>query len=407
MLKQLFLTISLLLISTLTFSKNLYCLDSINPELQKSLSTHKIKFSSKTLTDYANIKHSDQCYLVASPKNTAEVSALVKFAYQHNIPIRIQGNSHSENTSSLPKYAELLIHTDNLNSVRFTKPGQITAGAGIPIALLNEYIIKSSDYTLPVLNGGGIGPTVGGFFSAGGISHTSEKYGGFWNHVREVTIVTGNGKVHSIKQDDPLFPWLFGSMGQLGVITETKLDLIPTRENPAWPENKRDHITYKHENYFSHKHHPLYWFNLFVTPEQRDLAREALTEFQSHHPEVLNYIPIYEWSLKNNRFVPPLIFPGVKTFHALGTWGTAGPHFDTKKLAAMEKEFGALVIKNHYHRYIQAELANKPSIYSDYFGPGTYQAFYEIKLKLDPGFLFNQNTVFNGVKSQGTSYAIH
>ena len=132
------------------------------------------------------------------------------------------------------------------------KNAAVTAGAGIPIALLNEFIMKESDYALPVANGGGIGPSIGGFFSAGGISYTSEKYGGFWNHVLEVTLVIGNGKIIHVKPDNEIFPWIFGSMGQLGIITEAKLALVPVKNmhDPAYPLNKQDHITYQHEDYF-------------------------------------------------------------------------------------------------------------------------------------------------------------
>lgn len=373
------------------------CQHAFNQTVIHSLSKLGVKISTQVLTDYANIKRSNTCYFEAWPSDTKAVSALVQFAYQHNIPMRIMGNGHSQNGSTLPQLPEILIRTDHLNSVSFEKQGEVTAGAGIPVDSLNNYIRKNSDFALPVFNANGIGPTLGGYISAGGISYTSIKHGGFWNHVSEITIVIANGDIKHIKSDDSLFPWMFGSMGQLGVITEAKLRLIPATGSPhsKYPLNKNDKITYQHENYLSSSHHPVYWFNLFVNEAQLFEAQEALRRFQGNYPDVLRYIQIYVWPIKQNRFVPPLLYPTVEDFYSTGVWGTAGVGFSKDKLASMEKEFNEIVIKNHYHRYIQAEMADGPAKFANYYGDKTYQAFRKIKLQLDPKFLFNPATVFD------------
>lgn len=373
------------------------CLHSINQTLMKSLSRLGVNISTQVMTDYAKIKRSGNCYLEAWPRDTKAVSELVHFAYQHNLPMRILGNGHSQNGSTLPQASEILIRTDYLNTIKFEKQGEVTAGAGIPMDSINKYVQANSDFELPVLNAAGIGPTLGGYISAGGISYTSVKRGGFWNHVREITIVVSNGDIKHINSDDPIFPWMFGSMGQFGVITEAKLILIPKTDaaNPHYPLNKQEKITYQHRNYFAADHQPVYWFNLFVNREQMLGAKEALKNFEANYPDVLRYIPIYEWVISQNRFVPPLLYPVNEDFYATGVWGTPGPAFSKQKLDNMEKEFSELVIKNHYHRYLQAELFDQPVNYANYYGNKTYQSFREIKLKLDPKFLFNPKTIFD------------
>lgn len=374
---------------------------TIDPSISRAFSKLGVQVSNHVLTDYGKIARSHDYYFQAFPHTTQEVAALLSFAYQHKLPIRIQGKSHSENGNSLPHAAELLIRTDFLNTVKFEKAGEVTAGAGIPMVLLNEYIKQKSGFALPVLNGGGSGPSLGGFISAGGISYDSSKYGGFWNHVQEITLVVAHGKILHVSKNNVLFPWIFGSMGQLGVITEAKLNLIPQINSSSlyYPLHKQDHLPPQHQDFSTKAHKPLYWFNLFVKPDELEEAKLELAKLQKHHPDVLDYIPMYEWSLNHNRFVPPLIFKGANQFYAIGIWGGPGLAFDEKKLASIEKEFDLLVINKHYHRYIQAELAPKSIVYTDYFEPEILLAFSSIKKKLDPEFLFNQGIIFGAQRN--------
>lgn len=372
------------------------CAKSIQPSALQQFANTKMRISSTLLNDYSKLKQGARDYAETWPQDLKAVSELVRFAYQHDICMRMNGNRHSGNGSSLPRTFELVIHTDQLNKLTFNKEGEVVVGAGIPIFLAQKYIEQVSDYSLPVSNVGGLAATVGGFISSGGISDTSDQYGGFWNHVLEITLVTAEGKIVTIKPGDQLFPWMFGSMGQFGVIVEAKLQLIAKsgKEKQRYPLNLQHDITYEHEDFFSQQHQPLYWFNLLVPESQTLQAKDDLTKLQARYPGLLLAIPIYEWPIKKNKFVPPLLFTLAQDFHAIGIWGRPGEKFSVVKLLQLENEFEELVLSRHYRSYIQAELLDTPKKYQRYFGSPLYEQYFAIKKQLDPKLLFNRGSVF-------------
>ncbi|HLB41334.1 MAG TPA: FAD-binding oxidoreductase [Gammaproteobacteria bacterium] len=372
-----------------------------SPLVLKQLKDNGVTLSHHSQVDYGKLKVSATCYLEAWPRNTTQIAKLVKIAYQHNIPIRTQGARHSQNGISLPMQHELLIHTTTLNHIRFSQDGSLVVESGVPVALINPIIQRYSKLFIPIFNGGGIGPTVGGYISAGGISPASEEYGGFWEHVRAITIVTGYGNLLHIRNHHPLFLWLFGAMGQLGIITEAELEVIPLDLlNPITsfttsllPENFA--TTVNMNSYNKKQNDPLYWFNLFVTADQLAQAKHRLQQLQNRYPDALSYIPLYQWQVSYIDLMPPLVFNQHRSFIAIGIWGKKGNRMHSQdQFNKLSEAFSQLVNETHYRRYIQSESSSSPKLYKQYFDTKTYSEFRKIKLSLDPKLLFNQNSFF-------------
>jgi FAD/FMN-containing dehydrogenase len=364
------------------------------------LLAHGATLTSTIQMDYSQLQGTAHCYLETYPNTTKEVATLVHIAYQHHIPIRTQGAAHSQNGTSLPQPFELLIHTTHLKRIVFRHMDRITVDAGLPIALVNQILEEHSSFFLPVTNGGGIGPTVGGYIAAGGISAQSSIYGGFWEQVQAVTLVTGFGNIVHLKKSDPAFIWLFGSMGQLGIITQAELAIMPSLTQPfQYPFNQTLSIPYPstdgHYWATTSSLKPLHWFNVFVTPDKQQKAVQHLHLLQKKYPLALHYFPLYQWTIAKFGRIPPLIFSPNQRFIAMGIWGQhrAGAHSLTQ-LKQLEKEFSQLVISEHYQRYIQAELSHSPETYKHYFPAPVYTEFKKIKAKLDPWSLFNPNSFF-------------
>ena len=130
-------------------------------------------------------------------------------------------------------------------------PATITVGSGAVLWDVRDFV-AGYGYRLPVYNGGWAGPSVGGFVCAGGMGlrvppeeragydvpspgaapdpapvSISERHGGFWAHVARITFIDGCGRVHEVAAGDADFRWLFASMGQLGLILEVTLCLLP------------------------------------------------------------------------------------------------------------------------------------------------------------------------------------
>lgn len=395
----------ILLVTSLAFAISVYAECKPTGVAAQALIKVGAHISESKQTDFSRLNTSATCYLEAWPDTTQMTAALVKAAYRHNIPIRTQGGAHSQNGSSLPQKFELLIHTQKLNQVIFTNDNTVVAGSGIAIETLNQYLIEKTSFILPVVNGGGAGPTIGGFISAGGLSFSSRKNGGFWDNVRAITLVTGNGRVLHLQKDNPQFIWLFGAFGQLGIITEAELDLFPAeniRMNAApLSAALNTRLAPAEMNAGTHwikatDEHPLAWFNIFVTANKTAEAYDDLAELRKKYPLAMTHIGRYEWPVAHFGQTPPLLFEANSDFSAVGMAGTPGKSKESREqLSQLEKDFTALVNKKHYQRYIQAELAKSPDTYKQYFSPSVYTQFRQIKVSLDPKFLFNQGSFFN------------
>lgn len=366
----------------------------------KSLLQIGASLSQKNQTDFGRYHQSYTCYLEVWPHNTEEVTKLVSLAYGNHLPIRIQGAAHSENGSSLPHAFELLIHTTKLNQITFDRIGRVTVGAGIPVALVKILVEKNSSFFLPVANDGDIAPTVGGYISAGGIGPSSLKYGGFWEHVFEITLVTGKGKVLIIRRDHPLFPYIFGSMGQLGIITQVKLNLLrDANKNYFYPLNQTAAVDYPTTTgYHWTKHYAsksMYWLNLFVAPDQVQEAKLLLSALQKKYPHALAYKPIYLWPVTYISLMPPLLYDKKESFIAIGIWGnTSTDQNSLEQFKQLQHDFSLVIQQKKYKSYIQTEIMSGPNYYKNYFPETTFREFKKIKSTLDPEYLFNKGSVF-------------
>src|SRR5207247_426446 len=125
---------------------------------------------------------SSETFCEVSPTSIDEVCEIVRLAYRYNIPLRIRGRGHTLNGSSLPCENELTIQTSNLCEIQFTEGGTVTIGAGLVLWTLRSYL-NTYKYTLPVVNDGYPGPSVGGYISAGGFGIGSMFYGCFCGNV--------------------------------------------------------------------------------------------------------------------------------------------------------------------------------------------------------------------------------
>ncbi len=362
-------------------------------------------------TDFGRLERSGSNYLEVWPSTTEEVAFLVKIAYEHDIPIRTQGGAHSENGNSLPRKGELLIHTSKLLNITFSGVGYITVDAGVSVFLLNKRLKEIFGYFIPVVNGGGAGPTIGGFVSAGGIGEQSKTFGGLWENVNSITLVTSNGKINKITKHNPMFLFLFGSMGQLGIVAQVELSILPII-NQSDRDNQPDNQTIE----YPHGHHivmeysgtngkywkesgaerPLYWFNLFVSPDRLSEARGDLLKLQKKYSHAIDFISIYHWPVKNIDKMPPLIYHHDDDFIALGILGPKSNSSQAiEELFHLEDDFNKLVLEKRYRRYIQTEFTASPQYYKSYYSKKTYNQFEKIKIFFDPKFLFNRGSFFN------------
>ncbi|RLA62137.1 MAG: hypothetical protein DRQ88_00940 [Epsilonproteobacteria bacterium] len=342
--------------------------------------------------DYSGIYQSARNYEVTKPNDIEEARKIIKMAYQQGRYLRFSGSNHSQNGFSLPKENEVLIKTKNLNKLSFINEKKIRVGAGINLWYLNEFL-RPYNLKLPLINGGGAAPGLGGFISAGGISPNSQIYGGFWENVEEITLIVKNGELLKLKRNDFIFPWIFGSMGQLGLIVNATLRIVPINKNMkiTLPEKRKMNFEYFYDG--KHKR-PLYWFNLFLAKNQLEKGKAELNQFKKNHAKYFTDLEPYRWPIKFHQFNPPLIFPKDESFFCLGVFSDLKRSYGFKELKEIDRAFSELVQKNGFGRYIQSERDIRPEGLRSLWGEKLYKRFYELKKLYDPKFLFNQDSVF-------------
>jgi FAD/FMN-containing dehydrogenase len=372
--------------------------------LPAPLRAASVLVSSEPQRDFSRLERREHPQAIARPRTGEEVVQAVRAARAAGMPIRVRGRGHSMNSSALASEEELLVDTRGLRRVCRTGDLRVAAGAGISMVKL-QLALAERGVVLPVVNGGGPGPSVGGFVSAGGFGKGSAAYGGFWQQVHRVQLVDGRGGLRMIARGDPLFPWLFGSAGQLGVIVGAELAVVPNDRGLAAQWKTGECFTVPEEGDVFPYDSPappdvvLYWWTLFVPATDAALAAAELAEIEerSLDPRLTFHEP-YRYEMRALGVVPPLLFPYEEDAVALGIWATPTPSSSPKDaepaLRRVEVEVAAYAERRGYRRYLGAELAGGPDAYRANLGQAVWERFREIKAELDPAHLFGRGSVF-------------
>ncbi len=354
------------------------------------------------LRDFGGQSESSGRYEAHHPASLDEVRAAVLESNRARRSLRLRGHGHSQNGSSLPRNDEILLFTDRLTSFRFEEPGTITVGAGAGIADLRTVLLDRG-FELPVYPDGENlgGPTVGGYLAAGGIGAGAREHGGYWENVTSVTLVTGGGDVLELRPGDPDFPWLFGSMGQLGVFVSVRLKIVGFRDAP-YPQGESgvvsDSLARSAAAARTSRRPPLFWFTLFIPEREAPKAREALERVASRYARELVFRPRYEYAIAYRTFHPPLIFPRGEPLIAIGIWGEPGarPGVPEEKawtvVGNVAHDVAALVTERldvPYRPYVQAQWIARPEDIARLFDAGTWAEFVARKRRLDPNGVLN------------------
>jgi FAD/FMN-containing dehydrogenase len=355
------------------------------------------------LADFSTLRAGSSPYCEVAPRNAEALAQVVRQAHACDVPLRLRAQGHSLNGATLPRAGELLLSARNLRHVRFEQPGTVTAGAGVVLWVL-QYLLRRHGFDLPVLNDGYPGPSVGGYLAAGGFGPRSALHGGFWDNVHEVRIVDGRGELRCVPAGDPLFPWLFGAMGQLGVLLDAKLAIVPLPEAGAreYPAGKRLVAPQLAPpkvppEYAVAENESLFWFTLFVPDEHLAEAHADLRALEHRHRGALRFQERYVYPIRQRGRVAPLIYPEARPFTATGAWGWLGDRSraGVERLLEFDRDFMAVAAgKPYYRRYVQSELPAGPEIYERCFGQELYAGLRRRKSELDPNALFNRGAVF-------------
>ena len=355
-------------------------------ELCERFAAFRPHIATTPLFDFSMLHQGESTYCEVAPRTPQELVAVVRLAVELRLPLRTRGAGHALNGSALPLRGELVISTRELDQI-VAGPGEtIRAGAGSVLWTVDA-AARARGRAIPVLNAGQAGPTAGGFIAAGGFGAGSAAAGGFWENVVQVAVVDGRGALARVTRDSPLFPWLFGAMGQLGIVVEATLQTVPSASAPP-PERGR-----------TREDEPgtLFWFTFFVAPAQLPSATDTLTSLEGRYAELLTFRNRYTYYIAHREIVAPLVWPYHTPCFAVGAWVRLRSARASQRanLLELESDFMAIAHANGYRRYIQSELASGNGTYEQYFGPLYYRRFRVLKRAQDPYDLLNRGWVFS------------
>ncbi|NJJ40317.1 FAD-binding oxidoreductase [Paenibacillus sp. 7028] len=174
------------------------------------------------------------CDALVFPVSTEEVSAIMKWAYAHSVPVTPRGAGTNLVGSTVPEHGGIVLDLSRMNRIVELDEDtlNITVQPGVLLTDLQAYVEDRGLFYPP--DPGEKKATIGGNISTNAGGMRAVKYGVTRDYVRGLTAVLPNGEVirtgGKVVKDSSglsLKHLLIGSEGTLGIITECVLKLIP------------------------------------------------------------------------------------------------------------------------------------------------------------------------------------
>ena len=167
-------------------------------------------------------------------RSTEEVSAIMKLAYEKNIPVTVRGSGTGLVGAAVPIHGGILLETTRMNKILALDENNLTVTVQ-PGVLLMELaaFAEEHDFLYPP-DPGEKSATIGGNISTNAGGMRAVKYGVTRDYVRALTVVLPNGEILKLgaavaknSSGYSLKDLVIGSEGTLCVITEAVLKLVP------------------------------------------------------------------------------------------------------------------------------------------------------------------------------------
>lgn len=194
------------------------------PELEGTLHLDR-RTRAGAATDKGNIAYALPA-AVLRPRSALDVKKMIDFCRERGIKVATRGQHHTMHGQSLTP--GLIVESATLGKVKHVGADHaVVAGGTTWRELLAETLpLGLRPHGIP----GYVSLSVGGTLSVGGCPMTSHG-GGLGDQIRALEVVTGAGEIIrcSAREEPDLFEAMFGGLGQMGVITEATVDLVPAR----------------------------------------------------------------------------------------------------------------------------------------------------------------------------------
>ena len=178
-----------------------------------------------------------EAYVIVSPKDAEETSAVLKIANYYKIPVTTWGGGGGTQGGALPVAGGILLDTKRMNTIAplNTQSMYVECGTGA-IYKHVEWAANQQGYATMHYPSSLTCSTVGGFLAHRGIGVVSTKYGKIDDMVLQMEVVLPNGDIietspspkHAAGPD--LNQIFIGSEGTLGVMTKAQMRIYEQPE---------------------------------------------------------------------------------------------------------------------------------------------------------------------------------
>jgi len=173
--------------------------------------------------------------LVVRPKDTAEVSDVVRLCAAHRASLAVQGGNTGMVGGAVPRPGEIVLNLARLDGLDPVEPlaAQVECGAGVTLEFLQQHV-RAAGFDFPVDLPSRGTATIGGMAATNAGGALAARYGMMRAWVAGVEAVLAVGSVvrrlAGLVKDNAgydLTGLLVGSEGTLGIVTRVRLRLVP------------------------------------------------------------------------------------------------------------------------------------------------------------------------------------
>ena len=172
--------------------------------------------------------------VLVSARTTEEISAIMKLAWDRNIPVTVRGSGTGLVGAAVPVSGGILLETVKMNKILELDKDNMTVTVQPGVLLMELAAFTEENDLLYPPDPGEKSATIGGNISTNAGGMRAVKYGVTRDYVRALTVVMPNGEILKLganvaknSSGYSLKDLVIGSEGTLCIITEATLKLLP------------------------------------------------------------------------------------------------------------------------------------------------------------------------------------
>jgi len=174
--------------------------------------------------------------VIVWPRNTQEVSRVLKLAHEKHIPLVPYGAGSGVCGAAIPLKAGIVLDLKKLDQI--LKIDATTLTARVQCGIIGEILerkLQYAGYTLGHFPSSIYSATLGGYLACRSAGQLSTKYGKIEDMVRAFTVCLPDGRIVEVTDASTnLLDLWVGSEGTLGIITEASLAIHPKAEQESY-----------------------------------------------------------------------------------------------------------------------------------------------------------------------------